>query len=338
MTNVLLDAAPRELEWPHWLELADDRRLALANEIRERLGTAGVMLGAPEIHRFGPPERAVSVAQFVHQASGLRLSLVPGGSFRPGFHRDAWLAIVKRVAFELKGIPEDAWTPEHMDKLAQNRLDGIAPYGAQAPWLLDALKASSEEARIDPLLVATTPFQELGRVERLDDVLPRAASLLQPHGFDVPTAFEYEWFLDAGSSGAFYFGDKIPAYGDAAHAAFSPDILRRKAESADEAPYTDPVGAWPEANIFGLRGLLGAPQLCMLDGQDGAAPFLKGGAGFCYPWQGCGEWLWLPTALTVPLQSTESYAWGATNLRPILRLLPRKPAPIPVPIAAALTE
>jgi hypothetical protein len=174
-------------------------------------------------------------------------------------------------------------------------------------------------------------------VDSLTDVLPQAARLLGAHGFDVPTGYEYEWFLDAGRGRAFYFGDAVPGYGDPAHASFSSSILRHKAESADAAPYDDPVGAWPEANVFGLRGLLADRQLCLFDGTGASAPFIKGGAGFCYPWQGCGEWLWLPTALAVPFQCVESYTWSATRFRPVLRLVPRKPAPIPTEVDRALT-
>lgn len=338
MKNGLFDQVPDELQWNRWLELTDDHRLTIANEIRDRLATAGVKLGAAELHRFGPAARVVTIAQFVHEPSKLRFSLVPGATFQPGFQRDAWITIVKRVALELDGIPESAWKPERLDRLAGNRLYGIAPYGVNAPWLLDALKAGSQdEVRVDPLLVATTPFQELGYVASLGDVLPRAGSLLAAHGFDVPTVYEYEWFLDAGSDRAFYFGDVIPGYDDEAHAAFSSDILRRKAQSGDAATCTDPRGAWPEANVFGLRGLLGNRQLCLLDRADSPAPFVKGGAGFCYPWQGCGEWLWLLTALAVPLPCTESYTWAATNLRPVLRLVPRKPAPVPSEIERGLS-
>jgi len=299
-----------ELEWSTWNELSDERRLEAGAKVRETLDKGGIRLAAPELHRFGTGN--APVLQFAHAASKLRFSLVPGGSFHPGSSKEGWLKIRLTTIDD-----DDDWDAPALERLYKAGSEGIFPYGVEDGWSLESMKPSSESVRVEPLLVATTFLERIGDVDGPGDVVRKARAIASKHRFSLPSTLEAQWFTDAGAKSPYYFGERVPSSDDREFAAFARAVLLREPNTSDLLPFTDPVGRWPEANRFGLRGLLAEPQLFIGQAE---APFVRGGAGFCYPWQGGGEWLWLPTSVCVPLECLEPHAWGATRTRPVVRL------------------
>src|SRR6185437_14530348 len=96
-----------------------------------------------------------------------------------------------------------------------------------------------------------------------------------------------------------------------------PDPARVKASfdaimSASFAP--DRPRIWPWCNRFGLAAMLPRQTWCARSTVPGdPSPLItRGGAAHCYPWQGCGEWMAL-------LSAVESRAEGETiSLNPLL--------------------
>src|SRR5919106_840594 len=78
--------------------------------------------------------------------------------------------------------------------------------------------------------------------------------------------------------------------------------------------------AWPFSTRFGLAGAVAVSQWCVYRGPGPDAElFVRGGAGECHPWEGCGEWLWMVNGCIVP-QAWRSADAASHAVRPVIRL------------------
>jgi len=325
-----------------WDALDDGGRLALGDHLAERLQAHGWDVPEPmTLGTFGPPDSPRSVLQWREPGSGMTFSLVPGGTFRPGYD-EAQLARLAELRREGGGdVEEDEAGGYDRGEPGQTTV-----FGSEAPCDL-RLKAPVE---VPPCFMATELVRPalpgLRSVVRLPDILFEARKggrywflgdailfgwdqvepVLDHYGWSLPTSAEFEWALRGGTDSLFYWGDKLPGFmeldagpafrrsgGEAAsrfRAAFDPMM------SASFDP--ERARAWPWCNRLGLAAMLPLGTWCAPSAVPGDPdPFfiVRGGAAYCYPWQGCGEWeLLLNAAETRPQEDDDA------ALRPIIRL------------------
>jgi len=210
-----------------------------------------------------------------------RLHLVPGGTFQRGFS-EAEEAKVREAA-ERRGI-----------------VDQYEEYG----FLIDQLPTMRpvRAVWVGPFLVGRDPGEVLEPSE--------VADWLKEGPFRLPTEAEWEYAARGGVAGQLtYRGDALP----------------------DEAWFQETDALGPEAcNAFGLWGFGLEPEMCAdawasgyedapADGsaRAGAGPrVVRGGAAEVYPWQACGEWQLLLTAVR---GDQKAWEYGVA-VRPVLGL------------------
>lgn len=298
--------------WLEWKGFDDEQRVALARAAVERVRAQGHHLGEPGLVPFGPPDDVHPVALAEDPDTKTTFALVPGGTFAPGLGergmeafwslQRAWLAALQRETAHEMPYTATAWTPEALRRRVRVE---IAPmFVAIQPLTAAALGVQQGRFASRPLL-------------RWDEATAAAARL----GYEVPSSDELEWATGAGLASLFYWGDALPDPMDPSLEA--PRDFGEWQRAADDFAATymsiwdETEVPWPTSNRFGLQGAAGQPAWCR---GDGGEALVAGGAARYFPWQGCGEWLWLLSSLRVPVTAIRGHQ-GAM-LRPILRVPP----------------
>ncbi len=283
----------RGLHWQAWRELDDSARLEVARGVIAAIRAAAPVhrLGEPSLEEFGPPDERQTIAIVQDVEREVWFALIPGGRLEPGLGPTA----LRRFR-EL----ESAWL-EALD---------YPPGEHQLPYTADAWSPAQLErgapVDVEPMLVAIQPLSH--RV--LQTAAPRysarpllmweeARSAAARLGYDLPTSRQLEWATTAGVESLFYWGDALPAPMDPRSTVSDWEMFEIESEqfaAAYMALAHGEVARWPTSNRFGLQGTAGQPVWCE---GPGGEPLVAGGADRYFPWQGCGEWLWLLSALRV---------------------------------------
>ena len=288
-----------DLTWKQWKTLDSDARIATATEVVASLRSTGLRLGEPRLEVFGPPDDAQQVAIVEDVERGTWFSLVPGGRLKPGLGDREM-----EKFWEL----EEAW----LQVLGLDLREHERPYTA-LDWSADQL-ARDTPVVVPTMLVAMRPLsaKTLGVQPPRHSVAPlltwdEAQHAAQKLGYAMPTTWQLEWATTAGIPSLFYWGDDLP---DPVHPCSEwrgpEDFEVRSADFAQDymGLGESDVAPWPTSNRFGLQGAAGQPVWS--EGPAGEA-LVAGGADRYFPWQGCGEWLWLLSALRVDVRDIRDH-------------------------------
>lgn len=321
-----VEADPRvlsSLNWDVWkhLDVASQTAAAEAVKFEQPLRFLGVQ-------HFGPQEELQATAQWRDEETGLVFSLIPGGVFQPGYDSEQ-LELLGEVGERLTYRDEDDEPSQPSD------ISTLYPYLSSAGCSV-ALKA---EARIGPFLMATTPVLQSCQVVRQmtdvvddsrlcecdDDAYPvewfELPTLLQRFCWALPSSAEFEWALRGRRNTLFYWGNHASQALHRLQPARDEDLQAMEQEHAEALLFSLIGEEWPILNRWGLSGMVSMGSWCLpsLEAHEKFPLRSRGGAGYCYPWQDCGEWLLLLNAVERLQSLTEDY--GTYNgLRPILRI------------------
>jgi hypothetical protein len=347
MNIAIAPAVLDRLSLPTWNGLSDTERLAAASHISDRLAAHGWQLvEGPILRQFGPAGDLQTVVQWrdgrmagptfpdvePQPPGGMPFSLIPGGTFRPGYSRqllpeyDAVYRILQAADFpgpeELDEDEEEF--PRDEDEEDSHESDDFPyldlVYGCPYNWRCDLRAKPGVTVR--PFLMAAEPV--LGSTPGIADLKgeeprfrrrsrpfeahfftwPETQRVLRLFGWDLPASVEFEWALRGDREGLFYWGNAIPTWlarrqtsmpvpQDRLTSAVTFDDLMRP-DFEPERPRR-----WPWCNRFGLANMLGAPTWCALSSvpRDEFPYVYRGGARYCYPWQYCREWRLFLTAI-----------------------------------------
>lgn len=255
-----------------------DAWFAATPERREVIAKAVLAALGPKAFVFVGFERDVAV--FSPKRKKLPLSLVPGGTFDQGLSEDALDRL--RVRVEQAGLTEP-----------------YEEWGA----LLDRIGTLRPVRRVTvgPFLMGQKPGAPLSANELVD--------WLEAGPWRLPTESEWEHAARGGESDRLTWrGDELP----------DERWLRETRKLGEKA-----------ANRFGLWGFGLLPEVCAdrwapdyqgapTDGGPVVGPgprVVRGGAAELSPWQGCGEWHLLLTAMRGHQQG-----WASLAARPVIGL------------------
>jgi hypothetical protein len=299
------------LGWDAWKPLTDGDKLTVAREVITSLGSAGEALGEPWLESFGPPDATQRIAIVQDVDRDVAFAFVPGGRLAPGLGEAEMARFwdLQKAELEMIGarasehqVPYKAraWSPAQLER---------RPAVDVGPMLIAIDPLTSTELKLPKPRFSSRPLLTW---EAANDASARL-------GYAIPTSDQLEWATTAGIPTLFYWGDALPAPMDPRDADAA-DLDRDDWEDGSEEfarIYMDlpsaVVAPWPTSNRFGLQGTAGQPVWCRGEKDE---PLVAGGAARCFPWQGCGEWLWLLSALRVDARTIERHQ-GAM-LRPVI--------------------
>lgn len=294
---------PELVDYHIWLGADLVRRLYVANAVVEHLGSDFFVDDSPPpdaAKREEPSEwsaeeldghyddlgMAFRAAPFriVHKHSGIPFQIIAGGPYLMGYSEE------EEAYFE----SDEFRNSERAEVILDS--DELEPLKSQTSAMRPV-----HEVHLGPFLLAEIPLtgemlERLGlnikksNVRRIFEsakgvtyVLPEEAmKLLSKNNLRLPSESEWEHASRAGTRTLFFWGNEVP-----------------------EAP-NDKV------NRFGLSDLGNHAELCAdgwhdsykgapSDGSawegDGKRMVTRGGAASCYPWQDCGEWQLMMSAL-----------------------------------------
>jgi hypothetical protein len=348
-----------------WNGLSNAERQAVARHVSDRLTAHGWQLTTDRaLRHFGPAGDTQMVAQWFEGRTGLTFSLVPGGTFQPGYSRellteyDAVYRLLQAADFlEEEELDEDeeefslgadiAIEQEVLDDLLDSEdspyLDTVYHCGWR--WRCDlrarpAVSIGPFLMATSPVLGGTTPVVELlsgaevrcsGPFAPVRVKWPDLGRVLQGFGWSLPRSVEFEWSVRGGREGLFFWGNTIPAWLARKQGARSvPGDRLTTAVTFDDLMRDrfEPQRPrrWPWCNRFGLADLLGSKTWCAPSDVPGDEfPLIyRGGAHDCYPWQYCREWRLFLTAIESRMTQHHERRQA---LRPIVRLRSEDEAP-----------
>jgi hypothetical protein len=312
------------LQLTAWNSMSSADQKQVAQQIADLLLAAGYDFVPLGLHACGPDDDPQIVSRWRDRATGMEFSLVPGGSFRPGFD-DHLMRRYWEIQREMVAWQEEP--PEHE-----------APYLCRAPWTPARLAQWERDAACPPLLMACVPLLPSvpgaltcigpSRYRILGDTLEtgplhffwaEVQTVLAEYRWTLPSSAEFEWALRGGIHGLFYWGNEMPeGWWTYDLDEFARDFLPFRVQSAELRP-------WPQANRFGLIGMVSWATWCAPpDGPDPDSwAIVRGGAGACYPWQACGEWLLMLNACELKAHELrDSHRMDPTcTIRPVIRLM-----------------
>lgn len=308
MTERTIDTAefPELLDTRAWLDAPDERRRAVAEAVVAALSPGYLLTGVPsptpkkraspkqwaavdlEKHyeALGTPVRSTPY-RIVHEATGAPLQIIPGGTFSMG------LSPEEEAYFESKEFLQSESAEIILDA---NDLDYLK---RQLPHLRPI-----RDVKIAPFLLAEIPFtgamltklgldpdsdkeNKISRIFRGNDsvmyVLPReVAKLLKGSDLRLPSEAEWEYACRAGTRTLFFWGNDVPEEPNDRVNPFGLADLGNHAELCADTWHNTYKGAPTDGSPFTGKG-----QYLVA----------RGGAGACYPWQDCGEWQLMMSAM-----------------------------------------
>lgn len=299
-----------KLQIETWNAMTDDERATTARAVIERFHRDTDLRFREDVRLipYGPKGRANTVAVLTQEDTEMAFSLVPTGMFRLGLPK-AKLDVLDDIVERQDGSPKP-----------------FKPYGVVGPYSFleqtSAVPASSFLIAQFPLTLDSKvgralmdqPEVRLGVSQpKPGEFLPIPVEALEDlfaqHGWAVPNLFELEWAIGAGSTDVFYWGDELD------YAALNKEPSAHPLLSLSDIA----SASWPESNAFGLRGAVAIPQWCYLPTEEGKRLYVRGGAGYCAPWQACGELLWMVNSAFVAWDQLEEHR-SAHGLRPVIHL------------------
>jgi hypothetical protein len=321
-----------------WDALDDDSKRVLGDYLSERLQANGWDVAEPmTLTTSGPPGELRSVRQWREPASGMTFSLIPGGTFRPGFDE----AQIGRVAELMRHYLGEDDEDESDGPDLGSSLDLKAPVDVFPFFMADELVRPSLPGLRTVAKLPEDAFEgkALYGYDFMGDAVEFPRDQLEPvldhFGWSLPTSAEFEWALRGGVSSVFYWGDDFPEFMEDVDVGWRkpvrPDQARARASfdailSAAFDP--DRPKEWPWCNRFGLAAMLARSTWCApsTDPDDPEPLIFRGGAAHLYPWQGgCFEWMMLLNASEsrshVTADPKDFLAIPATGaIRPMIRL------------------
>ena len=285
-----------------WNGLADTDRRIVADHLVERLEVAGWELaGPPEVCECGPPGQPQPVLQLRDARTGLLFSLVPGGTFRPGYGPDLLgryaevYQIVEGWKAERNDDPDieegQRWEPEPPETTCTFASRRVCDLRRKPAVTIEPLLMAAD------LVTAAIPgLQEMAGELRgyWADNWKRSAAdysvwqmgwekvepVLKHFGWELPTSAEFEWALRGGVDSLFYWGNELPRWMAEERDQMDREIAAERGVPPPEprAGRSDPATTfdatmsysfppdrprtWAWCNRFGLAGMLGARVWC----------------------------------------------------------------------------
>jgi len=281
----------------------------------------------------------MEVIQWRERGTGMTFSLIPGGTFQPGYE-DALLdqlrVLYRRVTAERLGASEAEIARDNPELLEMP--DEILVLGSDAPCEL-RLKP---RVTVPPFLMATElvqstlpgldAFVDLSPLAKRQEAYPflggvrlpwpQVEPVMQSYGWSLPTSEEFEWALRGGVRSLFYWGDEPPLFlEDGFGTVYSEDELQKSWDAVMSSSFApDRERSWPWCNRFGLAAMVAQSTWCAPSRVPGD-PYpliVRGGAASSWPWQACGEWVSLLNAVECRLPLGPCYAESA-SVRSIIR-------------------
>ncbi len=264
---------------------------------------------------------AEQVPAMIHAPTQILFHLVPGGTWRLGFsdtEADALFTqyrgwgeadMVDDALSRRESLPKPFTAAVDPFLLAARPLDE-----AQLERLRNSDRNPPETADVDGVAAMTEAayLETLGYEpeEGLREIdLPAVETGLGSFGLRLPTDDEWEAAARAGGRTAFSTGDTIP---DDPYLGPNPFGFIEMGAWCEvvwgewtDAPQPNPAAAHAEALILGTD-----PP------TPGERRRARGGAGLCYPWQDCAEWVLLLCAGRVPAKAFDEML----SVRPVLPL------------------
>jgi hypothetical protein len=321
-----------------WDALSDGERGAVADHLTERLAARGWEVEEPlALRRFGPPESPRSVLQWRDPRTRMTFSLIPGGTFRPGYGPEL-LARYHELCLRVEGVEYTPSPSRETPVFASER-----PYNLRrkppvkvrpllmacelVPAILPGVQDGPDrrEGGGDREDRSATGWEEMYPYlgDNLSVRWPRVEAVLGRFGWALPSSAEFEWALRGGVDSLFYWGDEPPDFVGAAPVRGGRSGAEQVSFDAVMSSRFDPdrERAWPWCNRFGLAAMLAEGTWC----APATAPgdqfplIVRGGAACFYPWQDCGEWVLLLNAVESRLAPETDYA-DHNAIRPVIRL------------------
>jgi hypothetical protein len=289
-----------------WAAATDGQRKKAARASLEGLDKERHAFGAISLERHGPRGNRRVVARVLDEATDVEYVLVPGGLFAPGLDEERWAALVELA--EAHRVPSAQYGAMGGVARGPGRQVEVEPFWiarfpltARVKGLVDVLSqdAFARNVREEPLRRSPTRFLPLS----IDEVVASE----ERFGWRMPSVMELEWAISAGARTVFYWGDGLdyPALSKE-----GPKHPLLRLEDVEDAP-------WPATTAFGLRSAVACPQWCWAASGEGKQCYVRGGAGHCAPWQGCGEFLWMVNLMIAPVDTLEAHL-AMHALRPVL--------------------
>jgi formylglycine-generating enzyme required for sulfatase activity len=306
MTSKLL----KSLHEKAWANATDGKRKELARASLQSLEFKGHDFGPVSLEKQGPRGNRRVVASVRDQATSVEYVLIPGGAFAPGLDEERWAMLVELAeTHRVPPKPYGAASSAAFAKGPGRELDvdpfWIArfPLTVRANGLVEILSKDTfaRNVREEPLKKKPTQFLPL----LIDEVVASE----ERFGWRMPSVMELEWAISAGARTVFYWGDELDY---AALSREGPKHPLLRLQDVEDAP-------WPATTAFGLRSAVALPQWCWSPSKEGKQCYVRGGAGYCAPWQGCGEFLWMVNLMIAPIDALEPHD-TMHALRPMLAI------------------
>jgi hypothetical protein len=326
-----------------WNTLSSAERELLAQVLCQHLRESGYDFQKWRFEQHGPDAEQV-VLVLTDENFKQDFALIPGGTLLPGYDEtqlDCFAEIDEMVEGELRAF-------------VRYRNGGVQEERLIWQQKVFASKAACDLRRkpavsIAPFLMMVTSLLELPSKRRGAVYSPvkmrwkDVGDTLSRYNWSLPTTEEFEWALQGGQGGVFYWGDRLPDFVLVQEKYYDDDedeeveisektrwLLENSPLLTASVTFNDVMWgdlelaeepAWPHYNRFGLKAMLAQGCWCepSTEPEDPCPLIVRGGVSHFWPWQSCGEWLRMLSAAEARLGYDTDYGdWN--TLRPAIKL------------------